>query len=385
MLPQFRLDPEGLDQPGNVLDPVEPGHGEHRRLFGIIEVSVDVGGIIVKQTLFPVADTALRALFMAMVREIRRLVHARRHDVEFRGKQVDPVDHLVEPRHCIVLVGLVLSHPLVRTRDFLIRAGDDEIRLVHGYEIGGVLAGKMIVRLHVLPEQIGKQVLGFFQGMGDGALDDPHAVREEGCHQVAVGIVADDEVGPALQLGQQFVFAVCGEPVQVPPYFKAGNPVLNDVSVLVVKRYPENIGMIGAQYIFCRLVAGGIPCIGNKPGDHDDPGLDVDARQGEFLQQVFFQRPDLVENIDDLAARVRLAKHLFLPEPPVGRQDRDFRDHRHPGDELVQGLAPGFVEKRLEKLHGFQDARGVVPPSRLEPVEFHVPLELRVRGLRIFG
>ena len=43
--------------------------------------------------------------------------------------------------------------------------------------------------LVVAPVEVGVQVLGLLQGMGDGALGDPQPLAQQGGHQVAVRVL----------------------------------------------------------------------------------------------------------------------------------------------------------------------------------------------------
>jgi hypothetical protein len=60
--------------------------------------------------------------------------------------------------------------------DLLVGAGDDEVRRVHRDQVRGELAGEVVLGLVVLPVEVGVEVLGLLQGVGDGALGDAQAV-----------------------------------------------------------------------------------------------------------------------------------------------------------------------------------------------------------------
>ena len=72
--------------------------------------------------------------------------------------------------------------------------------------VSGVLAGEVVVLLVMLPVEVRVQVLGLLQGVGDVALGHPQAPRQQGGHQVAVRIVADDQVRSSTQFGEQFLY-----------------------------------------------------------------------------------------------------------------------------------------------------------------------------------
>ncbi len=163
-------------------------------------------------------------------REVDLRVHARRDDVELGIEDVDAVHDPVQPRHGEGLVGLVLAHRVGGAGDLLVGRGDDEVGRVHGDEVGRELAGEVVLLLVVAPVEVRQQVLGLLQGVGDGALGHAQALRQQRGHQVAVRVVADDQVGAALQLGQHLPLDVEGELLQVGPDLEARDPVRHDLA-----------------------------------------------------------------------------------------------------------------------------------------------------------
>src|SRR5688572_30891209 len=70
-----------------------------------------------------------------------------RNDVEFGIKNIDPVKYPTKARHGEGFVALVLADRFFASTDLLTRAGDDEVRRVHGDQIGGELRREMVARL----------------------------------------------------------------------------------------------------------------------------------------------------------------------------------------------------------------------------------------------
>lgn len=58
-------------------------------------------------------------------------VSSRRHNVELRVEDVDAVHNSVEARHRERLMALILSNSLCATSNLLVRAGDDEVGVIH--------------------------------------------------------------------------------------------------------------------------------------------------------------------------------------------------------------------------------------------------------------
>jgi hypothetical protein len=153
---------------------------------------------------------------------------------------------------------------VVGAGDLLVGAGDDEVRRVHGDQVGGELGGEVVLGVVVLPVEIRVEVLGLLQGVGDVALGDVHARREQRGHQVAVGVVADDQIRPPAQIRQDGAFHLVGEAFQVGPDLEAGDPLGDDLPVVASERHPQDARALGAGDGLLGLVAGGAPGLGMR-------------------------------------------------------------------------------------------------------------------------
>lgn len=60
----------------------------------------------------------------------------------------------------------------IPSSDFLECTSNDEVGVIHGDKISCELRREMILLIEVLPVDIGVWVLGFLEGMSDGALCD---------------------------------------------------------------------------------------------------------------------------------------------------------------------------------------------------------------------
>jgi hypothetical protein len=69
-------------------------------------------------------------------------------------------------------VALVLADAVVGAGDLLVGAGDDEVGAVHRDQVGGELGREVVAVLVVAPVEVGEQVLGLLQRVGDVALAD---------------------------------------------------------------------------------------------------------------------------------------------------------------------------------------------------------------------
>lgn len=171
---------EPLHETGEVLDPVEARHRVDERLAAVREGAPRARRRLVAQherlqrgrergeTPLPVG-----------VREVDLRIGARRDDVELRVEQVDPGKDPVEPRQRVGDVPLVLSRARVGARDLLVRAVEDEVRGVHGDEVGGVLAGEVVAGLVLLPAEPRQRVLGDLERVRDVALRDAEPLARE--------------------------------------------------------------------------------------------------------------------------------------------------------------------------------------------------------------
>ncbi len=128
---------------------------------------------------------------------------------------------MVKPRQGICAVAFVLADAERRAGDFLVRAGDDEVSMVHADQVRRVLAGEVIGCVVVFPVQRRMQVFGLFQRMGDVALGHAETFRQQTGHQIAVGIVADDEVGAPPQLRECLALDIDRKGFQVRPDLEA--------------------------------------------------------------------------------------------------------------------------------------------------------------------
>ena len=71
---------------------------------------------------------------------------------------------------------------------------------------------------------------------------------------------------------------------------------------------------------------------------HKNPRREIEeALLLDSLEEFVFQGPDLVQDVDDLAAGVWHPQDLVLPEVSVDGEDDDVEDRRHPAEE------PGHV------------------------------------------
>jgi hypothetical protein len=147
--------------------------------------------------------------------------------------------------------------------------------------------------------------------------------------RVAVRIIADDQIGSSLELAAQFRGRSGRKILEIRPYLETGNPVRHDVVVLVAEGDAQNPSIAGLKDLFFVLPAGGVTRIGNQARQNDDLGLNRQSGEPDFFPQVFFKRPDLIENVDHLPTGVRLAEHIGLPKPTMGRNDGDLGNQRH--------------------------------------------------------
>ena len=136
------------------------------------------------------------------VGKIDVLICTGRNNIKLGIEHIDAVYHAIQARHGVRAVGLILPDTVTGPGDFLVGGGYNEIGCIHGDQVGGELAGEVVVLLVVTPVQVGIQVLGLFQRMRNVALRHTQTLRQQRRHQVAVGIVTDDEIGPPPQFSQ---------------------------------------------------------------------------------------------------------------------------------------------------------------------------------------
>ena len=138
--------------------------------------------------------------------------------------------------------------------DFLIGTGNNEIRAIHRDKISCVLAVKMVLSLILLPVQSRMKIFALFQRMRDIALSYPHPFRNQGRYQIAIRVIADNEIGAAAQLRQRFTFDVVGEIFKVGPDLETGYPMSNNFSIFFSKRYAYDPRILGTMNFLQRLV-----------------------------------------------------------------------------------------------------------------------------------
>lgn len=177
-------------------------------------------------------------LLLLSVRVVHCHVSTRGDDVELRVKHINTVHHTVQTRHGEGIVGLVLSNGVLAVKfkrnkedielfpidnfnfitirrnsltiyvvpsgNFLEGTGDNEVGVVHGNEISGELAREVVLGVKLLPVDVRVGVLGLLQGMCNGALGHTQFVGQQCRNQIAVTVVANDEVRLGLHLGSNF-------------------------------------------------------------------------------------------------------------------------------------------------------------------------------------
>ena len=311
--------------------------------------------------------------------EIDLAVRSGGDDVELWIEHIDAVHHPVEPRQGEGLVALVLPHPVIATGNLLIGAGDDEIRRVHGDEIGGELGCKVVLRIVLAPEEIGVEIFGLFQGVGDVALRHLELLSQQGGHQIAIGVVADDQIGAAIQLCHQLFPRLDGKSLQIRPHLEARDPVAHHLSSGRAERHPQNGGVLGTGDGLEALVAGGTARLGDQARHHQDPRCDVQPLLMDPSAHLLLQRPDLIQDVDHLPAGVGQAQDVGLTEKPMGRNDGQPEDHGDARKKLLQGDGIRGLQDVGQQLHGAADARHRPPPAgheteRLEGSGNRIPL-----------
>ena len=129
------------------------------------------------------------------------------------------------------------------------------------------MRGKVVVVFVFPPVKIGEQVFGFLEGVGDIALRDAQSLGEKRGHQIAVRVVADDQVRLAAKFGQDDLFRVDRKPLQVGPDMETGNPLRHDRAVSFGEGDANDAGVAGAVDVLFGDVATGLGSIRDLPGD----------------------------------------------------------------------------------------------------------------------
>jgi len=235
--------------------------------------------------------------------------------------------------------------------------------------------------LVVLPMQVGQQILRLLERVSDVALRDPELMRHDGRDEVAIRVVADDEIGPrASELREKLALRVDGIALEVRPDLEARDPLRDDLPALVVaKRHAKDARVFRPEDRFDALVTRCPVRLRDQSRDDDDLRLDVEALLVDRLAHLALQGADLIEDIDDLPAGIRFAEDVGLPEIAMGRNDRDREDHWHPRQKALEiPWGRGFEDVEQE-LHRLADALRRSPPAGLEAE----PPKLTVEGVAL--
>ncbi|EKD36265.1 MAG: hypothetical protein ACD_75C01576G0002 [uncultured bacterium] len=372
-----------FDQAGEVLDMIETGHGKDQGLLSIGQHAPALRMRSAEEQPLDFLDKPIEAAVVVPVGEIDVLIGAGRDDIEFWIEGVDALDHPLELRHGEGRIALVLADHVGGARDLLIGRGDDEVRRVHGDHIGGELAGEMVLFLHLLPVKGRIEILCFFQGVGDGALGDAEAFGHDVGDQIAVRIVADDEIGPAAEDSHHLVFGLVRESLQIGPDLEAGDPLRQNRAVAAAEWDSDDMDVVGAFDFFLRDITGSTAGFGDEPGHDQDLRSNVEAVVVDARLHLPLKRPHLIEDIDDLAAGIGQTEDIFLAEVAVGRNDGDVEDHRHQGDETHEGLVVRGLQQVGKPAEALADLLAGPPPARCKAERFKVRrhiLPLAFRG-----
>ncbi len=352
--PQLLVPTIGLHQAGEVFDPVQAGDGEDRRFVGLLQATQAVPILDLKEHpghLFPHLS---RAGAFAVIGKIDLLANPGGDHVETGMEEVDPADHVEQPRHGEELIGFVLADAVLAAGDLLGGAGDDKVGLVHGDQIDHELDGEVVLMLKLVPVEVAEEIFRFFQGVGDIALDHSHAPGEPGGHQIAVGVVAHQQIRPPPQLPADLLLGIDRELIEKGPDPETGDPVRNHRIIGIAKGNPQNPDIVGLPHLLQALVGGGALVFRNQPGDNQDFGLDIEPGALEILGQKLFQGLGLIKDIDHLTAGVGPPQHVVLAEPAMGAEQHHLRNHGDTGEKLLQVGFVGLFKNILEHMDGLQ-------------------------------
>ena len=145
---------------------------------------------------------------------------------------------------------------------------------------------------------------------------------QHGGDKVAVGIVADDDVGPSAQFAHGLMFDIMREAIQVGPDGEAGNPLWHDLAIGFSERDAEYPRIVATADFFQALIAGGSWGLGNQAGRNEDFRLHIDALHGQTVAHFGFEGANLVEDVNDLPSGVRASQDIGLAKKTVGGQNQ---------------------------------------------------------------
>ncbi len=134
--------------------------------------------------------------------------------------------------------------------------------------------------------------------------------------------------------------------------------------------------MLGSENRLETLVTGRSVCFRNQTRQHHDLRLDVEPLVVNRLAHRALQGPDLVQDVNDLPARIRLSEDIGLPEETVRRDDGDRENHRHARQEAFEVARGRGLEDVEQKLHHLANLLRFTPPTRLEAQASKLAVEL---------
>ncbi len=211
-----------------------------------------------------------------------------------------------------------MPHTLGGPGNLLITAGNNEISGIHRDQVGGKLAGEMILRVVFLPVQVGIQIFGLFQGMSNATLRHSQPLRQQSGDQIAVGVITNDQIGPGTQFGQDDLFRLHGEAFEVGPNLEAGDPVGDNFAPLSAEWHPHDPRPDAADDRLQRLIAIGGIGLGNETGNNQNLGFNIQPQLVGPALHFPLQGPHLVQNVHHLTAGIRQTQNVGLTKIAVG-------------------------------------------------------------------
>ena len=204
--------------------------------------------------------------------------------------------------------------------------------------------------------------------MGDVALRDPETMRQDARDEVAIRVVANDEIGThTTELGEQLALRVDRIALEIRPDLEARDPLRDDLPLFVrAERDAQNARVLCPEDRLDALVARRPVRLRDQSTEDDDLRLDVEALLVDRLPHLALERADLIEDVNNLSAGIRFAEHVRLPEIAMRRNDRDREDHRHACEELLEVPWRWGFEDVEQELHRLTDALRRSPPACLE-------------------
>ncbi len=132
----------------------------------------------------------------------------------------------------------------------------------------------------------------------------PRRTRHHGSHQIAVRVVADDDIGPGAELAEDLALGVARELLEIGPDLEAGDPLGKDLVIFVAERNAQYPRRVGSRHRFQSLIAARVLRLGDESRDYENLRFDVHSLLFESVSHFALERAYLVEDVNHLTAGV---------------------------------------------------------------------------------